>query len=518
MALSLPNLDDRSYAEIVEEAISQIQTEYPEWTDHNPTDTGIILIELLAWLTEMSLYQVNQIPDENYAEFVSLLKGETWELAPNSTLQLNHEVLQSEIKKTLLELRRRDRAVTAEDYEQLVLQEWNQTQNDKYLKIARVKCIAQRNLEHLDTDKKDEEGHVSLVVVPESPIEVKGLTHYYPLNTIINQQVIDKSTSNEKGNVHGSPKIVADSYFSACICFDGSNDYIELPNINFDYSQGFTISIWVYYNNDEKETSIIDFQNVGENNYIFLYIESTNKLVLDISINGETKRNEANISPINKQWHNLAVTVDGDKNVIIYSNGTKTSNEQPSYSNEGVAQGSNNYIGKSNRNNVDLFKGKMARMRMYDRALNYQEIKENLQQDRTDLYKFLETRKLLTTRLHIVEPDYIQVAIQTELELKPGAKREDVIQKAKAEVQRFFAPINSGKYWQGQGYPFGRSVYQSELYKLLTDLEGVDYVADLKIIKNKQSQTEINLTDNQLVEYQEDQSTFTISDKDGNEQ
>ena len=84
MNLPLPNLDDRTYAEIVEEAISQIPVEYPEWTDHNPTDTGIILIELLAWLTEMTLYQVNQIPDDNYANFVSLLKGKKWNL-PDGT-------------------------------------------------------------------------------------------------------------------------------------------------------------------------------------------------------------------------------------------------------------------------------------------------------------------------------------------------------------------------------------------------------------------------------------------------
>lgn len=72
MSLPLPNLDDRTYADLVEQAISQIPIEYPEWTDHNPTDTGIILIELLAWLTEMVLYRVNQIPDKNIETF---LKG-----------------------------------------------------------------------------------------------------------------------------------------------------------------------------------------------------------------------------------------------------------------------------------------------------------------------------------------------------------------------------------------------------------------------------------------------------------
>ena len=99
MTLPLPNLDDRTYADLVEEAISQIPVEYPEWTDHNPTDTGIILIELLAWLIEMTLYRVNQIPDDNYASFVRLLKGEQWKLSSLSG-QERQTSLQSEIQKT----------------------------------------------------------------------------------------------------------------------------------------------------------------------------------------------------------------------------------------------------------------------------------------------------------------------------------------------------------------------------------------------------------------------------------
>ena len=171
MSLPLPNLDDRTYADLVEEAISQISVECPEWTDHNPTDTGIILIELLAWLTEMTLYRVNQIPDENYASFVSLLKGKKWEL-PNVSALERRKSLQSEIKQTLLELRRRYRAVTVEDYEQLVLEDWNKSPDSTDLKIARVKGLAQRNLEQADADTFAA-GHISLVVVPNQNYQVE---------------------------------------------------------------------------------------------------------------------------------------------------------------------------------------------------------------------------------------------------------------------------------------------------------------------------------------------------------
>ena len=74
MPLPLPNLDDYDYADLVEMARSLIPSECPEWTDHNPSDTGIILLELFAWLTDLLLYQVNQVPDASQEVFLQLLK------------------------------------------------------------------------------------------------------------------------------------------------------------------------------------------------------------------------------------------------------------------------------------------------------------------------------------------------------------------------------------------------------------------------------------------------------------
>lgn len=73
MPLLPPNLDDRTYAQLVAEAKSLIPRYTPEWTDHNESDPGITLIELFAWMTEMLLYRVNRIPDRNYIEFLRLL-------------------------------------------------------------------------------------------------------------------------------------------------------------------------------------------------------------------------------------------------------------------------------------------------------------------------------------------------------------------------------------------------------------------------------------------------------------
>ena len=304
MPLPLPNLDDHTYADLVESAISQISVEYPEWTDYNPSDTGIILIELLAWLSEMTLYRVNQIGDENYASFLSLLKGEQWDL-PNIPAKERQQTLQSEINKTLLELRQRYRAVTTVDYEQLIIEDWN-TSSDSTLKIARIKCLSQRNLSEYDVETVAK-GNISLIVVPE--------------------------------------------------------------------------------------------QNIQENN--------------NININNK-----------------------------------------------------------------------------YEKLLD-----------------FLNERKLLTTRLHIVEPLYVSVAITAEIVVEDGTKAEEVKENAKKEINLFFHTLHSGKYWGGKGWPFSRGIYLSELYKILDDLEGVDYIENL-LINN--SDSDINLADNQLVNLDIENSKITI--------
>ncbi|MBP6632573.1 MAG: putative baseplate assembly protein [Kofleriaceae bacterium] len=68
-----PKLDDRTYQDIVEEALRMIPRYAPEWTNHNPSDPGITLVELAAWMTDLLIYRLNQVPDKNYVAFLNLL-------------------------------------------------------------------------------------------------------------------------------------------------------------------------------------------------------------------------------------------------------------------------------------------------------------------------------------------------------------------------------------------------------------------------------------------------------------
>jgi predicted phage baseplate assembly protein len=73
MPLQPPKLDDRTFADLVQEAKARIPRYLPEWTDWNDSDPGITLLQLQAWLTETILYRLNQVPELNYVKFLQLL-------------------------------------------------------------------------------------------------------------------------------------------------------------------------------------------------------------------------------------------------------------------------------------------------------------------------------------------------------------------------------------------------------------------------------------------------------------
>ncbi len=73
MPLDAPRLDDRTYRDLVEEALNRIPQYCPEWTDFNPSDPGITLVELFAWMTDIVLYRLNRVPDKHYIKFMELI-------------------------------------------------------------------------------------------------------------------------------------------------------------------------------------------------------------------------------------------------------------------------------------------------------------------------------------------------------------------------------------------------------------------------------------------------------------
>ncbi|TFH47358.1 MAG: putative baseplate assembly protein [ANME-2 cluster archaeon] len=95
------------------------------------------------------------------------------------------------------------------------------------------------------------------------------------------------------------------------------------------------------------------------------------------------------------------------------------------------------------------------------------------------VYRYLEKQRLLATELFVIPPEYTEISVSTTVKIKPRFVKETVKNNVKTELDKFLNPITGGV--EGNGWPFGRSVYLSEIYQIIDSAEGVDYVKSVKL-------------------------------------
>ena len=69
----MPNLDDRRYQDLVDDAKRHVQRRCPTWTSHNVSDPGVTLIETFAYMVDQVLYRLNRVPDRLFVKFLDLV-------------------------------------------------------------------------------------------------------------------------------------------------------------------------------------------------------------------------------------------------------------------------------------------------------------------------------------------------------------------------------------------------------------------------------------------------------------
>ena len=194
-------LDDRTFDDLVGEAVNLLPTLAPEWTNHNPSDPGITLVELLAYFTEILVYRLGRVTPAARLQFLKLLGGSNWEgLAwehklkflkslmgsgwegwraitqthpPDlgrqidcAVLQAAPEQLKSAIEGVIQHLMRSECAITKQDFERFAQQLAHEyaSAHSGSTGPVRTLCIPSVNLEN--DQAADDRAHVSVVLVP----------------------------------------------------------------------------------------------------------------------------------------------------------------------------------------------------------------------------------------------------------------------------------------------------------------------------------------------------------------
>lgn len=155
MSIPQPDLYTQKYKDISDEMLASIPKYTQKWTNHNPSDPGIVILEMLSWIMDTMLYRIDVIPEEMYVSFLRLVAGSAGlkdiesllkkqSLDPHYTkiLTLLEEV-ESGDKKSIEEIKSavftflgsRFRAVTKEDFQILAIEA---TANSKDSQVKRA--------------------------------------------------------------------------------------------------------------------------------------------------------------------------------------------------------------------------------------------------------------------------------------------------------------------------------------------------------------------------------------------
>lgn len=157
---------DPSFDALVAEGLARVPAYAPEWTNHNASDPGITLIELLAYFTDALLYRLGRVDSTSRLEFLRLLRGNAGPGAPGAATPLDPAAVRAATEDALDELSRIDCAVTLADHEAIALRALAALPHGAG---ARVRCLPRT---HLDAATQREagyvpgqdEGHVSVIV------------------------------------------------------------------------------------------------------------------------------------------------------------------------------------------------------------------------------------------------------------------------------------------------------------------------------------------------------------------
>jgi hypothetical protein len=154
--LPFATLDDRTYADLVQEGLALVSATGRDWTNHNASDPGITLLELFAFVTETLVYRINRVTERERQAFARLL-GAT---APGGT--------PADVEDALRALRAPARLVTASEFEAAALA--------VDPRIKRAHCVSRLDLTARTRTARQVErpGYISVAIVAHAAVRQRA--------------------------------------------------------------------------------------------------------------------------------------------------------------------------------------------------------------------------------------------------------------------------------------------------------------------------------------------------------
>ena len=182
-------------------------------------------------------------------------------------------------------------------------------------------------------------------------------------------------TTDNANNLISHATQQASYYQNNSLLFDGTDDYVDLPDGFANFTGGLTFEFWAYPTAANSWARFIDLGNGTPNNNIFVARNSTGTNLSFVVCNGTstcpTGVSATGAIELNK-WQHFVVTESAAGAVTIYKNGTSVGTGSQNVPNNVTR--ANNYIGKSAFAADSYYQGNIDGVRIYSRAITSDEV------------------------------------------------------------------------------------------------------------------------------------------------
>ena len=190
---------------------------------------------------------------------------------------------------------------------------------------------------------------------------------------------LDLSGNNNSGSLTAGPTFNGAN--GGSIQFDGTDDYVDTKQIQFERTNPFSLCIWVY------PTLVSNHQLINNENssYTGYRLDITTTSVIGFSLRNTPTTNQANITTTDtllaNKWYNIVATYNGSSNTSgmnIYINGavqsvTSITNNLTST----IISNETTWIGLRRPATTGPFSGRVSNVQIYNRALSATEVLQN---------------------------------------------------------------------------------------------------------------------------------------------
>ncbi|MBN1812230.1 MAG: baseplate J/gp47 family protein [Anaerolineae bacterium] len=469
MPIPLPNLDDRKFSDLMAEMRALIPRYASGWTDHNVSDPGITLVELFAWLTEALIYRLNRVPQASEVRFLELL-GATFQSAQPATAILT--VTADGLTGRLPVPRRTPLVVKSPSGSELLAFE---TVYDRELAPeqpsglveARQVALVQGERLGSSTGKPHQVFPVAqryLVLDPQGPF------------AIVPEVRVDGELWTFKPNLLDSGETdihyTVEPYFNAVRFGDGVLGKVPAEGseitISYRYTRGARGSL------PEDTVFALDTQSSDLSLGLRAAVDSglTLLVVAEYGASGganPTSLEEAQqqaVGALKTRWR--AVSADDFERLVLGEEELEIARAR--------------CLPERDLTAADPDKDRPGHVSVIIVPDEKRVRKPVPSQERVDdVYDFLDKRRLVTCRHHVVGPSYTDICVAAEVARVSQTPPTEVVTNITTNLEGFFGVFEGGPEAEGEGWPFGRDVYASEVYQVIEGTEGVDHVESLTL-------------------------------------